>query len=242
MIHDAPGNVKNIGQTKRFYRAKKRRHDSFSTRRRLEQRRQGRMIPRFGSPVIVTYPVLPVDNDRPANLRRAALQPAGTMAGLQRRQGPGCRLQRHGFSEAVVKTEQFEGCPGGIGYQHAAVSGRLSERCEVFHLSVADNHQHRIAIGKPFLGAGQFSDLLTAEQSAEMSHKNQYGSLLLPESAKRDPLPVLPENPCFSQTLDRNVHSCCCHFTLPGIVDTACLKRSGISAPRPLKTPLLWRR
>ena len=56
-------------------------------------------------------------------------------------------------------------------------------------LTVADNNQSCTEGVKPMLMSSQFSNLLTAENSAEMTDKYQRRPLSLPETGQRVGLP-----------------------------------------------------
>lgn len=91
------------------------------------------------------------------------------------------RFHSEEAADATGKTEQFIGFTRRVGEKNAGVSGNLFKFSDICKGSGTYDSEFTIFPGKGILVSGQFSNLLTAEDSTEMSYKNKGGSAVIPE-------------------------------------------------------------
>ncbi len=99
----------------------------------------------------------------------------------QGRQGSFYRFDADQFAKAGGKAKYLIGAAGRIGKEVQTIPGCLPETPEMFGFARPDNCETAVLVGKLLRVSGQVSDLLTAEDSAEMSDKDKNRRLCLPK-------------------------------------------------------------
>ncbi len=105
-----------------------------------------------------------------------------------------------------METKERKGFSLRVGEQGAGITGDRANGCQVLGFAVADDGQRTAFFSKGRLLLRQFSDLLTAEYSAEMADENKNGRLVLPQGAQFDAVIALVENNQFAETFYIDVH------------------------------------
>ena len=120
---------------------------------------------------------------RTAELQCVALHHPRPVAIAQRADRSNQRLRFDHPADGSLETKKTEGLSLWIGKQGAGISGKRAEFRQLLGLAIADNHQPDAFFGKGRFLLCQFSNLLTAEHSAEMADKDDNGRLILPQRA-----------------------------------------------------------
>ena len=120
---------------------------------------------------------------RTAELQCVALQHPWPVTIGKRTHRSNQRLWFDHPADGSLQTKKAEGLSFWVGKQGAGISGDRAECRQLLGLAIADNHQPAALFGKGRLLLCQFSNLLTAEHSAEMADKDENGRLVLPQRA-----------------------------------------------------------
>ena len=99
-----------------------------------------------------------------------------------------------GLAPAVGEARRPEARQRRVGVERSRESCHLAEALQVLRLARADDDETDAAPIDLRLCRGQVSDLLTAEDSSEMSHEGEDGRRFLPRAAEGNRAPVFVEH------------------------------------------------
>jgi hypothetical protein len=135
-----------------------------------------------------------IDYQRTSALQPASLQAARSKPGHYGFECVCNRTPSHQATDTAAKSQLVEHPSGRVGQQSAMVFGGIPEWRKRFHSAEADNSEMQVVLGKFVVMLCEFSDLLTTEHSAEVSHEYQDRCSLLPEPGHLDLFAVfIPE-------------------------------------------------
>lgn len=159
------------------------------------------MLTGFTAAIQIGHTVVRPDDHCPSLLEGITLQPTGAMACTQGGKALLQRAQPEQSTQAPFEPQHRKGFARTVGQQGSLIAGGLPDLLQMFSQTGTDHYQVKTSLFELLDSPCQFSNLLTAEKSAEMTDKDQNRRLFPPCITKRKGLAVLISYPAIPQLL-----------------------------------------